>query len=93
MIKMREYQRNMYIAFANLTKAFDTVNREFLYFILGKLECPPKFIKLVKKLYSNVHACLIVDGELTKSFAYNSKVKQGCKLAPTFYGMYADVLL
>ena len=93
MEKAREQRRNMYIAFVDFTKAFDTVNRELLYKILGKFGCPPKFIRMIKKLYSNVHARLIVDGELTEPFEYNSGVKQGCKLAPTLYGIYAAALL
>ena len=38
-------------------------------------------------------ARLIVDGELTQSLEYNSGVKQGCRLAPTLFGIYAEVLL
>ena len=94
MEKSREQQRNMYIAFVDFTKAFDTVNRDLLYKHLAKFGCPPKFIRMIKKLYSNVHARLIVDGELTDPFENNtSGVKQGCKQAPTLYGIYAAVLL
>lgn len=77
----------------DFVKAFDTVNRELLFTILGKLGRPPKFIRIIKKLYTDAHARLIVDGKLTKAFEYNSGVKQGCKLAPTLFGIYAAVLL
>lgn len=40
-----------------------------------------------------MHVRLIVDGELSKAFEYNSGVKQGCKLTATLYGIYAAVLL
>ena len=50
--------------------------------------CPQKLIRIIKKLYSDVHARLIVDGELTRAFEYNCGVKQGCNL-----GIYAAVLL
>ena len=83
----------MYIVFVDITKAFDTVNRELLFKILGKLGCPPKFVRLIQSLYSQVYARLIVDGVLTEPFEYNSGVKQGCKLAPTLYGIYTAVLL
>ena len=83
----------MYIAFVDFTKAFDTVNRDLLYGILGRLGCPAKFVRIIKKLYTNAHARLVVHGELTSPFEYNSGVKQGCKLAPTLYGIYAAVLL
>ena len=93
MEKTKEQHQNLYIVFVDFTKAFDTVNREFLFKILGKLGCPPKFTRLIHSLYSHVHARLIVDGILTEPFEYNSGVKQVCKLAPTLYGIYAAVLL
>ena len=62
----------MYIAFVDFTKAFDSVNRDLLLKILTKLGCPPKFVRVIKKLYSDVHAGLIVDGVLTEPFVYNS---------------------
>ena len=40
-----------------------------------------------------MHARLIIDGELSKPIEYNSGVKQGCKLSPTLFGIYAAALL
>ena len=65
MEKSRQQQKNLYIVFVDFTKAFDTVNRDLLFQILSKLGCPPKFVRVLKNMYSNVHAQLIVDGELT----------------------------
>ena len=93
MEKSREQHCNLYIAFIDFTKAFDTVNRSMLFSILEKIGCPPKLIKLIKLLYTDVKARLIIDGELSKLFNYNSGVKQGCKLAPTLFGIYAAILL
>ena len=93
MEKSREQHHNLYIAFIDFSKAFDTVNRQLLFSILEKIGCPPKLTNLIKLLYTNVKARLIVDGELSKLFEYNSGVKQGCKLAPTLFGIYAVVLL
>ena len=93
MEKTKEQRQNLYIVFVDFTKAFDTVNREFLFKILGKLGCPPKFTRLIHSLYSQVHARLIVDGILTEPFEYNSGAKQGCKLAPMLYGIYLLLLL
>ena len=84
---------NLYIAYVDFVKAFDRVNHDLLSIILGKLGCPSKFIRIIRKLYTDVSARLIVDGELTQSFQYYSGVKQGCKLALTLFGMYAAVLL
>ena len=73
-------------------KYINTVNRELLFIILGKLGCPQKFIRIIKKLFSDVRARVIADGELTRAFEYNCVVKQGYKLAPTLFGINAAVL-
>ena len=93
MEKSREHQKDLHIAFIDFTKAFDCVNRELLFFILEKIGCPVKMTKIIKALYFNVKAKVIVDGELSEDFNYNGGVKQGCKLAPTLYGIYAAILL
>ena len=93
MEKCREQRRNLHIVFIDFTKAFDSVNRDMLFKILGKLGCPPKFTRIIKKLHSDTYARVIIDGELSDPIAYNSGVKQGCKLAPTLFGIYAAVLL
>ena len=93
MEKSREHQKDLHIAFIDFKKAFDCVNRELLFVILEKIGCPVKMTKFIKALYSNVKAKVIVDGELSEAFNYDDGVKQGCKLAPTLYGIYAAILL
>ena len=84
MEKCREQQRDLHIAFIDFSKAFDCVNRELLFKILGKLGCPSKFVSIIKSFYSDVHARLIIDGELSKPIEYNSGVKQGCNFLQPF---------
>ena len=48
-------------------------------------------IKIIKALYSNVKANVVVDRELSEAFNYDGGVKQGCKIAPTLYGIYAAI--
>ena len=49
MEKTKEQSQNMCIAFVDLSKALDTVNRDFLFKILRKLGCPPKVVRLILK--------------------------------------------
>ena len=94
MEKCREQRgQNLYIAFIDFPKVFDCVNPELLFKILGKLGCPANFVQVIRTLYSEVHARMCIDGELSNPLEYNSGVKQGCKLAPTLFGMYAAVML
>ena len=40
--KCREQNMGLYVAFMDLTKAFDTVSRDGLWKIMTRLGCPPK---------------------------------------------------
>ena len=46
--KCSEQRQGLYQVFVDLTKAFDSVNRETLWKILGKLGCPDHFVKLIR---------------------------------------------
>jgi len=48
--KCREQNMNLYAVFVDLTKAFDTVNRDALWVVLKKLGCPQKFNNLIRLL-------------------------------------------
>ena len=41
--KCQEQNKDLYVTFIDLTKAFDTVNRTALWSILEKLGCPQKY--------------------------------------------------
>ena len=86
MEKSGEQLKNLYIAFVDFTKAFNMVNREIFFEILGRFGCPVKFIRILKKLYTNVHVRLIVK-------THNLQDLLSCKLAPSLYDIYAAVLL
>ena len=46
-------KQGLFIIFANLTKAFDTVSRKGRWKILGKLGCQPKFLVMVIQLHED----------------------------------------
>jgi len=44
--KCREQHRNLFFDFIDLTKTFDTVNRDLLWKVLSKFGCPPHFLTI-----------------------------------------------
>ena len=54
--KCREQSRDLYLAFIDLTKAFDTVNRELLWQIglLRKFGCPPAFLTILQEFHNGM---------------------------------------
>ena len=91
--KCREQQRPLYMAFVDLTKAFDTVSRSGLYRALEAIGCPPILLSLTKAFHDEMQATVQYDGSKSDSFNIRSGVKQGCVLAPTLFGICLAVLL
>ncbi|BHF76404.1 hypothetical protein SprV_0501950200 [Sparganum proliferum] len=49
--KCQEMRTHLYSTFVDLTKAFDTVNREGLWKIMQTFGCPERFIEMVRQLH------------------------------------------
>ena len=91
--KCVEQQMPLYQVFVDLTKAFDTVNRNALWKILAKIGCPPMFVRMVKELHRNMKARVNFNGQLSDELAVENGVKQGDILAPTLFSIFFAVLL
>jgi hypothetical protein len=89
---VKQSKGKVYVAFVDFRKYFDTINREFLYYKLLKLNITGKFYSVIKSMYSNVEYCVKVPGGLTKSFDSQSGVKQGCNLSPTLSNIFQNDL-
>ena len=62
----RQSHQNFCIAFTDLTKALDYVNRELLFKILDKLGYSIKFIRIIKQLHTYTQARLITHDEFSR---------------------------
>ena len=91
--KCREQQMPLYIAFIDLTKAFDLVSRDGLFKALCKIGCPPRLHSLIVSFHLNLNRTVQFNGNLTKPFDMHSGVKQGCVLTPTLFGIFFALLL
>ena len=91
--KCREQNMPLYLAFVDLTKAFDTVSRDGLYLALSKIGCPPKLLSLIRSFHQNMKGTVQFDGNLSEPFVICNGVKQGCVLAPTLFGIFFSMLL
>jgi len=91
--KCREQRQPLYIAFIDLTKAFDLVSRDGLFKILPKIGCPPRLLSIIKSFHENMKGTVVFDGSTSDAFKIKNGVKQGCVLAPTLFGIFFAVLL
>ena len=76
-----------YIAFLDLSKAFDRVWREGLYYLIWKNGVEEKVWRLLKELYSTVNNKVVLGDLESEWFNQDNGVKQGCILPPSLFSV------
>ena len=91
--KCRLYSEDLYLLFIDLTKAFDTVNRQGLWAILEKVGCPKHFVNLIRSFHDGMKVTVKEGSEKSPAFGVTSGTKQGCVLAPTLFSIFFSLML
>ena len=65
--KCHEHHRDLYTVFVDLTKAFDSVNRNLLWRLLGKIGCPCNLVNIIRSFHDDMSASVIDSGASSKS--------------------------
>ncbi|KAI0208446.1 hypothetical protein LSAT2_006873, partial [Lamellibrachia satsuma] len=73
--KCREQGMPLYVAFIDLTMAFDLVSRKGLFRLLEKISCPPKLCSMVASFHENMKGTVVYDGSTSEPFPVCSGVK------------------
>ena len=91
--KCRLHSQDLYLLFIDLTKAFDTINREGLWCILEKVGCPKHFVNIIRSFHDNMSATVSEGTDRSPAFDVTSGTKQGCVLAPTLFCIFFSLML
>ena len=92
--KCREHKLPLYMAFIDLTKAFDTVDRQALWNILSRYGCPDKYVRILRLLHDGMTATVLSNsGSMSEPFTVETGVKQGCIIAPTLFSVFIAAIL
>ena len=81
------------MVFVDLTKAFDTVNRDALWKLLKKLGIPDKMLTVIISFHYVMKAAVLSDREISDSFDVKNGTKQGCVMAPVLFALIFSVML
>ncbi len=82
----------LYACFVDLTKAYDTVWRDGLFYKLIKCGISGKAVNILTDMYRSVSFCVKTKGKVTNPFPSEIGLKQGCSLSPLLFNIYMNDL-
>lgn len=81
------------ILLCDIAKAYDTVDRDFLWQIMALMGVGNDFLRWVKLLHRNTRACAFVRGYRGDAALFLAGVRQGCPLAALLFLFVTHALL
>nr|VZI34988.1 unnamed protein product [Spirometra erinaceieuropaei] len=91
--KCQERRTHLCTTSVDLTKAFDTVNREEPWRNMQKLDCLERFTHMVRQLHGGMVARETDNGAISEAFVVINGVKRGCVLAPILFSLMFFAML
>ena len=73
-------------------KAFDKIQHPFMIKTLQKAGIEGTYLNIIKAIYDELTANIILNGEKLKAFPLKSGTRQGCPLSPLLFNIVLEVL-
>ena len=84
----RKEKKGTYMAFLDVSEAYDTVWREGLWRKMQQYGVEEKFVRICRGLYKGIEASVVLEGEQSRWFPVETGLRQGCPLSPLLYSIY-----
>ena len=86
--KARAQNEAVHLGFLDVTKAYDSVNRELLWKKLASIGISGKFLNMLRTMYTGDSVDSVVNGVTTRSVYLKRGLRQGCSLSPMLFNLY-----
>lgn len=93
MSKCREHKQPLYMAFVDLTKAYDSIPRHALWCVLRAYGVHDKLVQLLIDLHTGTQAAIKLAGRVGEWFDISTGVRQGCVIAPLLFNVFFDCVV
>ena len=85
-----EWSSPLYLLFVDFEKAFDSLDREAIWWILCHYGIPDKIIDMLKVQYQGFTCQVLHGGTMTEPIEVKTGVRQGCLLSPLIFLVVLD---
>ena len=86
--KARAKGKPVHMSFIDISKAYDSVNRDILWKKLASLGFSGDFLSALKALYADDSVDCVVNGITTRPVFLRRGLRQGCVLLPILFALY-----
>ena len=83
-------KKRLYSAFLDFEKAFDKIDRSFLWQKLLASNINGKLLTVIKNIYSNAKSFVIANNTRSELFQINNGVRQGENLSPVLFAIFLN---
>ena len=80
--------KDVFWAFMDLEKAYDTIDRHGMWQILRVYAVGGKLLKAVQRCYVDSRACVWVGNNVCEWFPVDVVLRQGCAMFPCLFNVY-----
>ena len=88
--KYRAKGKDIFWAFMDLEKAYDTIDRHGMWQMLRVYGVGGKLLKAVQSFYADSRASVRVGNDVSEWFPVNVGLRQGCMMSPLLFNVYMD---
>ena len=92
-LRIADDDLDMCIASLDFSKAFDRVDRKYLFQLLRKMNFPPYLVDALENLYNKTTASINVNGFLSREIKLERGIRQGCPLSTLLFIIALEPLL
>jgi hypothetical protein len=87
-----EYDIEGLLVMLDFEKAFDSLNWEFIMYVLKQYKFGDNFIRWVKILYTDISSSVANNGHISENFLLKRGIRQGCPLSAFVFILCAELL-